>query len=108
MAHRVFRRASRGDRHDIGMLLAEGVLHFVDDRLEGRVGAVAPEDRERIEAEAEHAREAMQEDPAALEVDAAAIDEVTDAVRGDMAGAASLRVPLVVDTGVGANWDEAH
>ncbi|WP_240125535.1 DNA polymerase I [Thermomonas alba] len=25
-----------------------------------------------------------------------------------MAGAAALRVPLVVDSGVGANWDEAH
>jgi DNA polymerase-1 len=47
-------------------------------------------------------------DELVLEVDAAAIDEVTDAVRGHMAGAASLRVSLVVDTGVGANWDEAH
>jgi DNA polymerase I len=25
-----------------------------------------------------------------------------------MAGAAELAVPLVVDAGVGANWDEAH
>jgi DNA polymerase-1 len=25
-----------------------------------------------------------------------------------MTGAASLKVPLVVDIGVGANWDEAH
>ena len=25
-----------------------------------------------------------------------------------MAGAASLSVPLVVDTGVGDNWDQAH
>ena len=25
-----------------------------------------------------------------------------------MAGAAELRVPLVVDSGVGDNWDEAH
>ena len=25
-----------------------------------------------------------------------------------MAGAASLSVPLVVDTGVGENWDQAH
>jgi DNA polymerase-1 len=25
-----------------------------------------------------------------------------------MSGVASLRVPLVVDVGVGRNWDEAH
>jgi DNA polymerase-1 len=25
-----------------------------------------------------------------------------------MTGVASLRAPLVVDLGVGANWDEAH
>jgi DNA polymerase-1 len=25
-----------------------------------------------------------------------------------MAGAAELNVPLVVDTGVGENWDQAH
>ena len=35
-----------------------------------------------------------------------------DALRADvtrlMAGAAELRVPLAVDTGVGKNWDEAH
>ncbi len=47
-------------------------------------------------------------DELVLEVDTAAVDEVTDAVREHMAGAASLRVPLVVDTGVGASWDEAH
>jgi len=47
-------------------------------------------------------------DELVLEVDAAAVEEVTAAVREHMAGAASLRVPLVVDTGVGANWDEAH
>ena len=29
-------------------------------------------------------------------------------IRGLMSVAASLRVPLVVDTGIGANWDEAH
>jgi DNA polymerase-1 len=35
-----------------------------------------------------------------------------DAVRGElprlMCGVARLAVPLVVDVGVGANWDEAH
>jgi DNA polymerase-1 len=39
-------------------------------------------------------------------------DESVDAVRAEvvsiMSGAAKLDVALVVDTGVGANWDEAH
>jgi DNA polymerase-1 len=29
-------------------------------------------------------------------------------ITGHMCGAASLKVPLLVDIGVGANWDEAH
>jgi DNA polymerase I-like protein with 3'-5' exonuclease and polymerase domains len=29
-------------------------------------------------------------------------------VREHMMAAADLRVPLKVDTGTGANWDEAH
>ncbi len=33
---------------------------------------------------------------------------ITDGVRERMAGAATLDVPLVVDIGSGANWDEAH
>lgn len=39
------------------------------------------------------------------EVDAEALNA---GVIERMAGAASLNVPLVVDTGIGANWDEAH
>jgi DNA polymerase I len=39
-------------------------------------------------------------------------EDLTDAVlaelRGHMTAAASLRVPLYVDVGVGRNWDEAH
>ena len=38
-------------------------------------------------------------------------DEVFDyeqEIRGLMSGAASLSIPLVVDIGIGANWDEAH
>jgi DNA polymerase-1 len=31
-----------------------------------------------------------------------------DAVKQRMQDAAQLRVPLVVDAGVGSNWDEAH
>ena len=40
-----------------------------------------------------------------LEKDAAA---VTDLLRKEMEQAASLKVPLVVDIGIGDNWDEAH
>ena len=47
-------------------------------------------------------------DELVLEVDAAAADEVAAELARIMAGAASLAVPLVVDVGRGANWDEAH
>jgi len=36
------------------------------------------------------------------------IDEIAPGVREHMAAAAELSVPLIVDIGVGANWDEAH
>lgn len=36
------------------------------------------------------------------------VDTVRDSVQRLMAAAADLRVPLVVDAGVGENWDEAH
>ena len=36
------------------------------------------------------------------------VEAVSAAIRERMAGAAELSVPLVVDVGVGANWDEAH
>jgi DNA polymerase-1 len=35
-------------------------------------------------------------------------DTASEAIRSHMEGAAELGVPLVVDIGVGANWDEAH
>jgi DNA polymerase-1 len=47
-------------------------------------------------------------DELVLEVDADAVDAVSAAVREHMVNAASLSVPLRVDVGVGANWDEAH
>jgi DNA polymerase-1 len=36
------------------------------------------------------------------------IDEARETIRSLMAGAAELSVPLMVDVGVGDNWDEAH
>ena len=47
-------------------------------------------------------------DELVLEVVESSVAESVDALRDHMAGAAELRVPLVVDVGVGANWDEAH
>ena len=47
-------------------------------------------------------------DELVLEVRADAVGEVTRAVRERMVGAAALSVPLRVDAGTGANWDEAH
>lgn len=47
-------------------------------------------------------------DELVLEVDAAHVDTVTDTVSSMMTNAAELTVPLVVDTGTGANWHEAH
>jgi DNA polymerase-1 len=49
-------------------------------------------------------------DELVLEVAEGSVDEAVQAVRSHMADAdaGELRVPLVVDVGVGANWDEAH
>jgi DNA polymerase-1 len=56
-----------------------------------------------------HARMLMQvHDELVLEVRADAVDAIVAGLRERMARAAELAVPLVVDVGVGANWDEAH
>jgi DNA polymerase I len=47
-------------------------------------------------------------DELVLEVRADALDAVAAAVREHMLQAATLTVPLRVDVGSGANWDEAH
>jgi len=47
-------------------------------------------------------------DELVFEVRANAVDTVREAVIARMSGAAELAVPLLVDVGVGANWDEAH
>ena len=36
------------------------------------------------------------------------VETVTDLLRNEMEQAATLKVPLVVDIGIGDNWDEAH
>ena len=47
-------------------------------------------------------------DELVFEADADFVDTLLGAVKDRMEGAADLRVPLVVDAGVGANWDQAH
>jgi DNA polymerase I len=47
-------------------------------------------------------------DELVLEVREDSIDTVRSAVTVAMTGAADLEVPLRIDVGVGANWDEAH
>jgi len=59
--------------------------------------------------DAARARLIMQvHDELVLEVREDAVSEVTDAVRARMVDAATLKVPLKVEIGLGANWDEAH
>ncbi|GMU47085.1 MAG: DNA polymerase [Porticoccaceae bacterium] len=61
-------------------------------------------DRERLGA-----RMILQvHDELVLEVPQAELDAARAGIARLMAGAAELAVPLVVDVGVGANWDEAH
>lgn len=47
-------------------------------------------------------------DELVLEVPELELLEVTDGLKLHMENAANLKVPLVVDAGVGNNWDEAH
>ena len=55
------------------------------------------------------ARVVMQvHDELVLEVREDLVDQVSAGLKEHMAAAASLDVPLVVDVGVGNNWDEAH
>jgi len=47
-------------------------------------------------------------DELVFECDEAFVPALVEEVRALMQGAASLEVPLLVEAGVGANWDEAH
>jgi len=47
-------------------------------------------------------------DELVFEVDEGFVDELLAQASARMAAAASLRVPLVVDSGVGLDWDQAH
>jgi len=47
-------------------------------------------------------------DELVLEVPQAELPRVREELPGLMTGVAQLAVPLVVDVGVGANWEQAH
>jgi DNA polymerase-1 len=47
-------------------------------------------------------------DELVLEVAEDELSTTAVAIRESMVGAAQLKVPLIVDMGSGANWDEAH
>ena len=47
-------------------------------------------------------------DELVFEVEAGFVDKLLAEVEPRMTGAAELRVPLAVESGVGDNWDEAH
>jgi DNA polymerase-1 len=47
-------------------------------------------------------------DELVLEVPEAELDWAREALPRLMAGVADLKVPLVAEVGVGANWEEAH
>jgi len=47
-------------------------------------------------------------DELVFEVPQDEVDATKPVVKRVMEGAVALKVPLLVETGVGANWDEAH
>jgi len=56
-----------------------------------------------------NARMTMQvHDELIFEVDSTQVDMLVAGVKSAMEGAAELLVPLIVDVGVGENWDQAH
>jgi DNA polymerase-1 len=62
-----------------------------------------------IEQDGPPARLLMQvHDELVLEVDAGFVEQATERLRQAMEGAASLDVPLLVDVGVGEDWEAAH
>jgi DNA polymerase-1 len=57
----------------------------------------------------DHAKMILQvHDELVFECETGFLDTLLPEVRARMEGAAEMRVPLVVDAGTGANWDDAH
>jgi DNA polymerase-1 len=65
--------------------------------------------QERLDAERRATKMIMQvHDELVFEVPEAELDWARETVPKVMAGVAELKVPLLAEVGVGANWDEAH
>jgi DNA polymerase-1 len=47
-------------------------------------------------------------DELVFEVAEGIVEQASDIITNSMVGAATLAVPLIVDVGIGTNWDEAH
>jgi DNA polymerase-1 len=47
-------------------------------------------------------------DELVFEVPDQMLEEVKNGIKKSMESAAELKVPLIVDIGIGRNWDEAH
>jgi DNA polymerase-1 len=47
-------------------------------------------------------------DELVFEINAQDVDVAVEKIKSLMSSAAELTVPLIVDVGVGNNWDEAH
>ena len=47
-------------------------------------------------------------DELVFEVSEGIAEEASDIITNSMVGAAELAVPLIIDVGIGSNWDEAH
>ena len=89
-------------------------LPFADEEHEIRAAVIAAPSFARIMAEQGYTPDTIaRPTTASKEIHdgaplAYAVDTVREAIRQHMSGAAELHVPLVVDVGVGKNWDEAH
>ncbi|WP_425258283.1 DNA polymerase I [Rubrivivax sp. RP6-9] len=65
--------------------------------------------QQALDAEGRATRMVMQvHDELVLEVPAAELEWAREAIPRLMAGVAQLKVPLLAEVGVGANWDQAH
>jgi DNA polymerase-1 len=65
--------------------------------------------QDAIDAQQRATRIVMQvHDELVFEVPESEVDWVRSEVPRIMAGVAALKVPLLAEVGVGANWDEAH
>ena len=63
----------------------------------------------RLEKESLPAKMIMQvHDELVFEVEASGAEDVAALVKHEMESVAAMAVPLVVEVGIGANWDEAH